>query len=71
MPLNRRVAAAMTTADDSPASILSDPLGPLWYRGLVTIDADAQAARAASSGDFGNILIPMNESKCATTTLLA
>ena len=46
--INRRVAAAMTTADDSPASILSDPLGPLWYRGLVTIDADAQAARAAA-----------------------
>jgi hypothetical protein len=45
---NRRVAAAMAAGDDSPASILSDPLGPLWYRGLVTADADAQAARAAA-----------------------
>jgi hypothetical protein len=46
--VNRRVTAAMVAADDSPASVLSDPLGPLWYRGLVANDADAQAARAAA-----------------------
>ena len=46
--VNRRVAAAMTAGDESPAGILSDPLGPLWYRGLVGTDADAQAARAAA-----------------------
>jgi hypothetical protein len=45
--VNKRVAAAMAAADDSPASILSDPLGPLWYRGLIIADPDAQAARAA------------------------
>jgi hypothetical protein len=45
--VNKRVAAAMAAADDSPASILSDPLGPLWYRGLIITDPDAQAARAA------------------------
>jgi hypothetical protein len=45
--VNRRVAAAMQAADDSAASVLSDPLGPLWYRGLVARDADAQAERAA------------------------
>jgi hypothetical protein len=45
--VNRRIAMAMAAADDSPASVLTDPLGPLWYRGLVTADADAQAARAA------------------------
>lgn len=44
--VNKRVAAAMAAADDSPASILSNPLGPLWYRGLVGADADAQAVRA-------------------------
>jgi hypothetical protein len=43
--LNRRVAAAMTAADESPKSILSDPLGPLWYRGLVGRDPDADAER--------------------------
>src|SRR5438270_9998818 len=44
--VNRRVAAAKAAGDEGPASILSDPLGPLWYRGLVTRDADAQAERA-------------------------
>ena len=45
--INARVAKAMTAADDSQASVLLDPLGPLWYRGLVTTDGDANAARAA------------------------
>jgi len=45
--VNKRVAAAMAAADDSPASVLTDPLGPMWYRGLVVADPDAQAARAA------------------------
>ena len=43
--VNRRVAAAMAAADDSPKSVLNDPLGPLWYRGLVGRDADAEAER--------------------------
>ncbi len=46
--INRRVVAAMATADDSPKSILNDSLGPLWYRGLVGRDADAEAERAAA-----------------------
>ena len=45
--VNARVAKAMESADDSPASVLTEPLGPLWYRGLVTEDKDAQAERAA------------------------
>jgi hypothetical protein len=45
--LNRRVAAAMAAADDSPATILYDPLGPLWYRGLAGKDAEAEARRSA------------------------
>ena len=45
--VNKRVAAAMASADDGPASVLTDPLGPMWYRGLVATDPDAQAARAA------------------------
>lgn len=43
--INRRVAAAMAAADDSPTSILSAPLGPLWYRGLAGRDPDAEAER--------------------------
>jgi hypothetical protein len=49
MPLddvNRRVATAMAAGDDSEASILNNPLGPLWYRGLVMRDPDAEGARA-------------------------
>jgi Calcineurin-like phosphoesterase len=45
--VNRRVATAMAAGDDSDGSILNDPLGPLWYRGLVTRDPDAEAVRAA------------------------
>jgi hypothetical protein len=44
--VNRRVAAAMVAADDSPKSVLNDALGPLWYRGLVGRDAEAEAQRA-------------------------
>jgi len=44
--INQRIAAAMAAADDSATTILYDPLGPLWYRGLAIPDADAEAARA-------------------------
>jgi hypothetical protein len=46
--INRRVAAAMAAGDDNPQSILNDPLGPLWYRGLLGRDPDAEAVRAAA-----------------------
>jgi Calcineurin-like phosphoesterase len=46
--INRRASAAMLTGDDQPSSILNDPLGPLWYRGLVSRDADAEAERTAA-----------------------
>jgi hypothetical protein len=38
--INRRTAAALTAADGAPDSILHDPFGPLWYRGLVTRTAE-------------------------------
>ncbi len=44
--INRRVRNAMAAGDDGQATILYDPLGPLWYRGLVIPDADAEAERA-------------------------
>jgi hypothetical protein len=46
--INRRVAQAMKSADDRDDSILNDPLGPLWYRGLVTHDPDAEEVRTAA-----------------------
>ena len=42
--INRRVREAMLAIAD-PGSILDDPLGPLWYRGLVGDDPEADAAR--------------------------
>ena len=36
--INRQVAAALRSMDENPKSIISDPLGPLWYRGLVSRD---------------------------------
>jgi hypothetical protein len=38
--INHRVAAALKARDDSQQSILYDPFGPLWYRGLVTRKGD-------------------------------
>jgi hypothetical protein len=33
--INRRVSAALAAGDTSPTSIINEPMGPLWYRGLV------------------------------------
>ncbi|MEA3081311.1 MAG: hypothetical protein QOD54_979 [Sphingomonadales bacterium] len=65
--VNKRVAAAMAAADDSPASVLTDPLGPLWYRGLVQADPDAQAARAAAKPP----LSPLTQDQELTAVLAA
>lgn len=36
--LNRQVASALASVDRSPSAITNSPLGPLWYRGLITRD---------------------------------
>lgn len=36
--VNKRVAAALAKDDSSPDSIINSPLGPLWYRGLISRD---------------------------------
>ena len=43
--VNRDIARAMAKADSSDSSPLEDPLGPLWYRGLLGRDLDAEATR--------------------------
>ncbi|MEO6257007.1 MAG: metallophosphoesterase [Sphingomicrobium sp.] len=50
--INRRVTAALTVANGAEDSILYDPFGPLWYRGLVTRTPDAgdQPAAAPPAG---------------------
>jgi Calcineurin-like phosphoesterase len=50
--LNRRVTDALKAQDKAPSSIINDPAGPLWYRGLVTRAPgdEATIAPIAASG---------------------
>jgi hypothetical protein len=48
--INRSVVAALKARDDSESSILYDPFGPLWYRGLVTRKVDAEQPNAFPVG---------------------
>ena len=48
--LNRKVAAALSALDRSPDSIINSPLGPLWYRGLVTRDSKVSEIPAVPAG---------------------
>jgi len=41
--INRRVADALKAQDEAPTSIINDPAGPLWYRGLITRAAGDEA----------------------------
>ena len=34
--INRRASAALKARDTAQTSIINDPMGPLWYRGLIT-----------------------------------
>jgi len=45
--INRQVSAALTAQSPAEQTILNDPLGPLWYRGL------ADEAAAQSTDDSG------------------
>ena len=45
--INRRVADALRAQEEAPASIINDPLGPLWYRGLVTRSGSDETAAAS------------------------
>ena len=44
--INRRVADALKTQDQRPTAIINDPVGPLWYRGLILRGVDDEATRA-------------------------
>jgi Calcineurin-like phosphoesterase len=50
--INRRVTDALKAQDQAPTSIINDPAGPLWYRGLVTRAPgdEATVAPVAPSG---------------------
>ncbi len=58
--INRRVRAAVAAGDKSPNSILYDPLGPLWYRGLITRGTafEQEVAAAAAAAGKPNVARP-------------
>lgn len=56
--INRRVRAAVAAGDKSPASILGDPLGPLWYRGLITRGPSFEQEVAAAAAAAGKPNVP-------------
>ena len=51
--INQRVRSALENNDQSPTSIISDPIGPLWYRGLVAPDPEV---RPAAPGELATVL---------------
>ena len=56
--INRRVRNAVAAGDKSPNSILADPLGPLWYRGLITRGPAFEQEVAAAATAAGKPNIP-------------
>ena len=51
--INRRVRLALQAGDKAPGAIINDPLGPLWYRGLITRGASFEAEVAAAAAASG------------------
>lgn len=47
--INDRVRAAMAAGDDRETAIISDELGPLWYRGLVSRPSEAGSGAAPAA----------------------
>jgi hypothetical protein len=49
--INRQVHAALMARSTDPKAIINDPVGPLWYRGLATPNADAAQSQSAGTAD--------------------
>ncbi|HEV2079974.1 MAG TPA: hypothetical protein VGR19_08805, partial [Allosphingosinicella sp.] len=54
--INRRVAAALAAQETAPDSIINDPAGPLWYRGLAGRTSEGGAAPAGSRQEVDAVL---------------
>jgi hypothetical protein len=48
--INRRVAEALKAKNEAPTSIINDPRGPLWYRGLITRQGDDDTTTPQAAG---------------------
>lgn len=55
--INRRAAEALATRDATHAALINDPLGPLWYRGLIQREGvPAAQADAAIEAELEHVL---------------
>jgi hypothetical protein len=59
--INRQVAVALMTQDTTPQSIINDPLGPLWYRGLAMVDGNAASSGASDMQSANAQVKPLHE----------
>lgn len=65
--INRRTAAALASATEAPDSIINDPFGPLWYRGLVTGARDPETgAQGAAAPPPAAAPLPTAEQELAS-----
>ena len=63
--INERVRTALKTGDISETAIINDPLGPLWYRGLVHRDDPAPNEETAGETVTGQIARPTIDEEIA------
>lgn len=54
--INRAVAAALLARETARESIINDPLGPLWYRGLITREGDERPAPPSIEEELATVL---------------
>ncbi len=56
--INLQVADALKTRATDVQAIINDPLGPLWYRGLATPNADSSGSPSAGAPGEASPLVP-------------
>lgn len=57
LEINRRARTAMIAGDASDEAIINDPMGPLWYRGLVTRAGEPAAGRPTIEAEIEGSLL--------------
>ncbi len=55
--INRRARVALLAGDASDEAIINDPMGPLWYRGLVTRAGEPSAGRPTIESELDGALL--------------
>ncbi len=55
--INRRARVALLAGDASEEAVINDPMGPLWYRGLVTRAGEPAAGRPTIEAELDGSLL--------------